>query len=142
MFLSVWLEKIETQNKNIARDNYIICAFALFTVTHEVGFEYFKAVTGLELTQEKIQQIGTRISTLIRSFNCREGVTRKDDSLPPRAMKEGLPSGIAKGCKSFISEEDKERCLDKYYELRGWDKNGIPKEETLVKLGIESDLYP
>jgi len=33
--------------------------------------------------------------------------------------------------------EDKEQCLNKYYQLRGWDKNGIPKKETLERLGIE-----
>ncbi|MDD5045281.1 MAG: aldehyde ferredoxin oxidoreductase C-terminal domain-containing protein, partial [Candidatus Omnitrophica bacterium] len=81
--------------------------------------------------------IGNRIFTLIRSVNCGEGITRKDDSLPARAMNEPLPSGVAKGCKAFVSEEDKERCLDRYYELRGWDNNGIPKKETLEKLGIE-----
>ncbi|CAD7771760.1 MAG: putative oxidoreductase YdhV [Candidatus Methanoperedenaceae archaeon GB50] len=135
--LKVVKELIETQNKNVIRDNYIICAFALFTVTPEMCAEYFKAVTGQEINEEKIQEIGNRIFTLIRSFNCREGISRKDDQLPLRALKEGLPSGVAQGCKAFISEEDKEQCLDEYYQLRGWDKNGIPKRETLKRLGID-----
>jgi len=135
--LGIVEELIETQNRNIARDNYIMCAFALFTVNEEMCFDYFRSVTGLEIDKERVQEIGDRVFTLIRSFNCREGISRKDDDLPARAMKEGLPSGAAKGCKAFISEEDKEECLDRYYELRGWDKNGIPKRETLKRLGID-----
>ncbi len=138
--LGIVRDLVESQNRNVARDNYIICAFALYTITHEMCLDYFKAVTGLGLNEEKIQEIGDRIFTLIRSFNCREGISRKDDVLPARAMQEPLPSGVAKGCKAFISEGDKERCLDKYYELRGWDNNGLPKKETLKKLGIEFDL--
>ncbi|MEO2151807.1 MAG: aldehyde ferredoxin oxidoreductase C-terminal domain-containing protein, partial [Thermococcus sp.] len=27
--------------------------------------------------------------------------------------------------------------LDYYYELRGWDKRGVPRKETLKKLGLD-----
>jgi len=135
--LEVVKELVEAQNETTTRDNYIICAFALYTITHQMCLDYFKAATGLGLNKKKIQEIGNRIFTLIRSVNCGEGITRKDDSLPARAMNEPLPSGVAKGCKAFVSEEDKEQCLNRYYELRGWDNNGIPKKETLEKLGIE-----
>jgi len=134
--LKIVEELVSTQNKDIAKDNYIICAFALYTVTDDMCLDLFKAVTGIEMNEEKLQEIGNRIFTLIRNFNCREGISRKDDNLPARVMKEALPSGAARGCKAFIHEQDKERCLDKYYELRGWSKNGIPKRETLEKLGV------
>lgn len=134
--LEIVEELVITQNKNIARDNYIICAFAVDTVTEEVCLDLFKAVTGIKMDEEKLQEIGNRIFTFIRNFNCREGISRKDDSLPARVMKEALPSGAAKGCKAFIHEQDKERCLDKYYGLRGWSKDGIPKRATLQRLGI------
>lgn len=26
--------------------------------------------------------------------------------------------------------------LDEYYSLRGWDKNGIPTQDTLTRLGL------
>jgi aldehyde:ferredoxin oxidoreductase len=29
-----------------------------------------------------------------------------------------------------------DKIIDQYYDLRGWDRNGIPTKETLVKLGI------
>jgi hypothetical protein len=30
--------------------------------------------------------------------------------------------------------------LDEYYRLHGWDKNGVPKKETIRRLGLP--LYP
>ncbi|MFH1821897.1 MAG: aldehyde ferredoxin oxidoreductase C-terminal domain-containing protein, partial [Methanobacteriota archaeon] len=35
-------------------------------------------------------------------------------------------AGPAKG--RSIRKEDFEKMLDAYYKLRGWDKNGMPKE--------------
>jgi aldehyde:ferredoxin oxidoreductase len=134
--LGIVEELVTTQNQVVAIDNYVICYFATYTLTPDIFLDLYKAVTGRDINDKKIQEIGDRVFTLIRKFNCEEGISRKDDTLPPRAMKEPLPSGVAKGCRAFIHEEDMERCLDRYYELRGWDRNGVPKEETLEKLGI------
>ncbi len=30
-----------------------------------------------------------------------------------------------------------EGMLDRYYELRGWDKNGVPTSQTLDRLGLK-----
>lgn len=81
--------------------------------------------------------MGERIHTLTRAFNVREGFSRKDDKLQPRQMNEPTPKGKAKGCKSFISKEDFEKCLDKYYRLRGWDKEGRSRYKRLAKLGLK-----
>lgn len=75
-----------------------------------------------------------RIETLIRMFNVREGFSRKDDKLPYRTLNEPLLDGPAKG--QFIGEENFNRMLDEYYDLRGWDPNGIPRQETLRKYGL------
>jgi len=32
-----------------------------------------------------------------------------------------------------------EKLLDEYYELHGWDKNGMPTEEALKKLGLDQE---
>lgn len=129
-------ELIETQNAITARDNYIICAFALFSIPQEFCLEYYKAVTGFEMNNATIQEVGERIYCLTRAFNCRNGITIKDDDLPARDKYEGLPSGKAKGCTAFINDQDQSDSLMKYYELRGWDKEGAPRPETLKRLGI------
>jgi aldehyde:ferredoxin oxidoreductase len=57
-----------------------------------------------------------------------------DDANPPRFY-EPLPSGPYKGKTADKGkvEEDRKR----YYEVAGWDENGIPKTETLRKLGLQ-----
>ncbi|RLG46998.1 MAG: aldehyde:ferredoxin oxidoreductase, partial [Thermoproteota archaeon] len=65
----------------------------------------------------------------------REGIRRKDDTLPERFTKEPMPNGPAKGQVVNL-----ERMLDEYYQLRNWDlETGIPKRETFERLGM-SDI--
>jgi aldehyde:ferredoxin oxidoreductase len=49
-------------------------------------------------------------------------------------MNETLPDGPAKGQK--ITKEILDKMLDEYYDLRGWDENGIPRKEKLEELGL------
>jgi aldehyde:ferredoxin oxidoreductase len=81
--------------------------------------------------------IGERIITTERMFNNREGFTRKDDRLPERFFKEPTPDGlsIVKGKK--IDRVKFKEMINEYYDLHGWDENGVPNEETLRKLGLE-----
>jgi aldehyde:ferredoxin oxidoreductase len=71
-------------------------------------------------------------------YSVREGITRKDDYLPKRLSEEPLVSGASKG--KVITREEQDIMLDEYYELRGWDENGIPTPETLKRTGLKSFL--
>jgi len=93
------------------------------------------AVTGWNFTLKDVESLGERIYNLERAFNCREGVTRKDDNLPLRATNQPIPSGPSRGM--YCPPEEFNDMLDKYYKLRGWDKNGIPMPEKLEELGLE-----
>ena len=57
----------------------------------------------------------------------REGISKKDDFLPHRIMEEPIKNGRAEGVK--IGKDNMEIMLKEYYNLRGWDENGIPKNE-------------
>ncbi len=97
-------------------------------------------VTGMEITVEELKVIGERIVNLERAFNIREGIGRKDDTLPDRFLYEPAPDGPAKG---QVVELD--LMLDQYYDLRGWNKKtGFPSKRTLRKLGLDNvikDIY-
>ena len=56
-------------------------------------------------------------------------------SIPKRDFEEAVPEGPATG--EIISREEFDRMLDEYYQLHGWDENGIPKKGTLKRLGID-----
>ena len=64
-------------------------------------------------------------------FNVREGLGKKDDTLPPRFLNEPLQDGASKGHTVPL-----EIMLEQYYYVRGWDEKGIPKSELLEKLNI------
>jgi len=90
-------------------------------------------VTGLDFT-DKLMKIGERIYTLERLILTREGIRRKDDLLPERITNEKLPDGPAKG--HILTKQMYEVELNEYYEVRGWDKKGIPTKEKLQNLSI------
>ncbi|RLI07436.1 aldehyde ferredoxin oxidoreductase [Candidatus Bathyarchaeota archaeon] len=123
---------IEDQDRNSVKWSFIICDF--YAIGYENMARLGSACTGWDLKPEELKLIGERIWNLTRMFNVREGFTRKDDSLPPRMSQDPLPSGKTKG--KVVRPEDFEKMLDEYYRLRGWDENGVPRPETLARLGL------
>lgn len=105
--------------------------------------EIYSAVTGLETSMEELRRAARRNYTLYKALNVRLGFSRKDDVFPERWFEplETTDRGTLFLCDYFgnrLSREDCERLLDDYYDERGWDiKTGIPKEETLIELGLE-----
>ncbi len=95
--------------------------------------------TGLEISKAELMDIGSRIYTIERLFNNREGFTRKDDTLNDRYFDEPNPIGLPRTRGKAIDREQFERMLDEYYELYGWDKDGVPTEETLKKLKLDRE---
>lgn len=87
--------------------------------------------TGSGYTESELLQAGERIFNLERLFLLRMGFTSEDDTLPKRMLKEPLPSGPAKG---HVVELGK--MLPEFYQLRGWDKDGVPTDAKLAELGL------
>ena len=93
-------------------------------------------VTGYEMMPEELSLAGQRINTLARLINVREGLSRKDDTLPWKVMNVPIPDdGPVKG--AVVTQEDLDLLLDDYYLSRGWTPNGIPTKSQLEKLGLE-----
>ena len=87
--------------------------------------------TGENYTQESLLLAGERIFNLERLFLLRAGFTKADDTLPERMLKEPMPEGPAKG---HVVELD--QMLPSFYQLRGWNEQGIPTKSKLEQLGI------
>ena len=90
----------------------------------------FESVSGIPMSPADFLTAGDRIHVLERHMNCREGISRKDDTLPDRILNESREDDLNKRTVPL------EKMLDKYYKLRGYDANGIPTVDTLKKLGI------
>ena len=80
--------------------------------------------TGIEYTEDMLWETAQRNRNLIRALNIIRGLRREDEAPPKDHWRKRYP------------EYEKE-LLDKNYEYRGWDKNGIPTKETLLKLKLD-----
>jgi len=92
--------------------------------------ELYGAITGLTLSRKEFLAAGERIHLLERWMNTREGITRKDDTLPWRFLHEGRLSDPAQKTVPL------EKMLHQYYRIRDYDENGIPAKSKLTQLGI------
>jgi len=91
----------------------------------------YQSITGIKMSPKNLLEAGHRIHTLERYMNTREGISRKDDTLPDRFLKEGRENDPDKRTVPL------EKMLDEYYKLRGYDASGVPTTETLKKYNIE-----
>jgi len=97
-----------------------------------------EAITGIHRTWEDLEKVGEMIWNLTRLFWIREnsGFNRTWDLPSPRFYTEPPADGPTEG--QITKYEDVQKLMDMYYDQRGWDSNGIPKNETLKKLDLES----
>jgi len=122
-------------------DSFIVCKFARGTFYQELPdmAKLYNLVTGIEMTPEELKRSGERINTVGRLINIREGLGRKDDTLPWKVMHEPIPDeGPVKG--AFVSQEELDLLLDDYYESRGWTLEGVPTTAKLKELGMDDLL--
>jgi aldehyde:ferredoxin oxidoreductase len=115
--------------------NQNISPLALNLLDLSLWPELWHAVLGKKyipyINMLRFRQAGERIHILERYMNTREGICKKDDTLPLRLLNEG------RACDAGGRTVPLVPMLNKYYKIRGYDDNGIPKEETLRRLGIE-----
>jgi aldehyde:ferredoxin oxidoreductase len=91
------------------------------------------------MSAEDLKKAGERIQNAAKLFNVREGLTRKDDTLPWKVMNEPIADeGPSKG--AFVSQAELDLLLDDYYESRGWNMEGVPTTEKLKELGMDDLL--
>jgi aldehyde:ferredoxin oxidoreductase len=122
---------VENQNSYCLMDSLVYCSFSRYGLNHHSRMRFFSAVTGWSYTPEEVEGQTHRIYTLERLFNLREGLGKKDDTLPFRSLSEPMPDGPSKGNVVPLEE-----MLSEYYALRKWDESGRPRVETLEDLGL------
>jgi aldehyde:ferredoxin oxidoreductase len=97
--------------------------------------EITSALTGIEFSGTDLLKIGERIINLERIYNLKMGLKSKDDRIPDRYRLEPVPEGNSKG-----EVLDLDKMLPEYYQLRGWNKKGIPSRKKLDELGFSKDI--
>lgn len=119
------------QDATAAVDSSGLCVFTTFAWTLEDIAPQVDAACEGGWTPESMLEAGERIWNLERKFNLDAGLTKADDTLPKRLLKDAAKTGPAKGQVNRLEE-----MLPQYYEARGWDADGVPTADTLSKLGV------
>jgi aldehyde:ferredoxin oxidoreductase len=106
----------------------------LVPYTKKQILETVEAITGWSMSYWRLMKTAERGLTLAKLFNLREGFSEADDQLPKRmgvAQTKGNLKGVIVDPKAF--SEAKEI----YYQMLGWDEQGIPTRGRLAELGID-----
>ncbi|MHA1129995.1 MAG: aldehyde ferredoxin oxidoreductase family protein [Candidatus Helarchaeota archaeon] len=114
-----------------------VCRFPWieFGIDPTIYAAFYTAAVGVETSFDILMKRSEGIYNLTRAINLRFGITRKDDYPPPRTFQDPVPKGPFKG--ETIKRVQYDQILSLYYDLRGWDRDGIPKKETLARLDLQ-----
>lgn len=119
------------QDATAAVDSSGLCTFTTFAWTLEDIAPQIDAACEGNWSSEKLVEVGERIWNMERDFNIAAGITGEQDTLPERLLKEAAKTGPAQGKVNNLDV-----MLPKYYEVRGWSKDGVPTAETRSRLGL------
>ncbi|MFP3872535.1 MAG: aldehyde ferredoxin oxidoreductase family protein [Candidatus Aenigmatarchaeota archaeon] len=100
--------------------------------------EFINAFFGLDLTGEEIYRVGERIYNLERLYNLQQKPEIKETLHVPEQFSTPTPVEHLDGAR--LTEEQVKKMLKEYYEARGWDEKGVPTEEKLKELSIDTVL--
>jgi len=103
--------------------------------------KYFNAVTGLDWTLDDFWTVSDRIYSLIKLFWLREfpGTDRRLD-YPPAVWFDPANADTEGPIAGQVLEYEKyDGLLQHYYDIRGYDRRGIPTRATLDRLGLATE---
>jgi aldehyde:ferredoxin oxidoreductase len=121
-----------------AIDSLGICKFIChgFNSPHFIDYTWMKKLihcaSEWTFKEKAIREVGKRIIDIERMFNNREGISRKDDTLPKRYFDDTMPLKLSKG--HHINRKEFDNLLSRYYKLRGWDNDGQVKKERAKEM--------
>ena len=123
----------------VFNDSAVLCNFNGFGLPRNFKFDFYNAVTGLNLKREGwgkgggLKTLQIQRALLLLGGPDLKWNPKVDDDNPSRFY-EPLPSGPYKG--KAADRTSVRESVQEYYEEAGWDENGVPKSETLKKLGL------
>lgn len=118
---------IDFEDRLTLADALILCRFYRDIYLWDELGQIIHATTGLMLDKEGLKRLASNIRNATRIFNIREGITSASDTLPRRFFEEPLGSN-----KCIITKKDFDQLISDYYSLRGWDSNGVPRQQLPI----------
>jgi aldehyde:ferredoxin oxidoreductase len=127
-------------NENNVYHSVLVCDFMPKSImpfaANDEYADILNRITGRDKWRpEDLEEGAARGENLTRLFNYREGFNRDDDTLPDRVFEDTTPQRAESAQR--VTREHLETMKDEYYFYRGWDINGVPDVESLLKLGMD-----
>jgi aldehyde:ferredoxin oxidoreductase len=121
-------------------DSGVFCMFNSFSGSRKIRFDFYKAVTGVDLTRKEwCFTNALRILQLQRAMLLLGGPDLKWNpkihDVNPTRFYEPLPTGPYKG--KAADKAAVEEYKNRYYKAVGWDKSGVPTAKILRELGLK-----
>jgi len=86
--------------------------------------KFISAASGMDIDESELTHITKRNRTLVRAVSVLRGLRRADEKPPEDHWKNRFP-------------ELEEQLLDAYYAFKGWNKDGVPTQESLHELKLD-----
>lgn len=115
-----------------------ICMFCMAptrTLTYKEVVEAVSAATGWEVSLWELMKVGERRLNIMRTFNVRSGIDSKEDKLADKMLMPLEGGGPHQG--RFVTKEEFEKAKKIYYQMSGWDENGVPYPWKLQELDLD-----
>jgi aldehyde:ferredoxin oxidoreductase len=118
---------VEAQDSGCVSDMLGICRFLSFSLYDNELARIYAGFTGLDVGPEELKTAARRVQNMERTFNMAAGFTIDDDILPDRMFNEKL---LIDGHQRAIDYREQFSVMrERYYQVRGWDKRGVPPTE-------------
>jgi aldehyde:ferredoxin oxidoreductase len=150
------------QDRELVKDSLILCdtAWPLYFIEHSTDHigdpslesKIYSAITGREVTENKLNGMGERIFNLQRAVLSREGhvgrafdlvpdssysVPLKTERLNPDCLFPGKDGEIISRKGALFDRAKFQEMLGEFYELRGWDREtGLQSQEKLEEMRL------
>ena len=125
---------IHMENVAAVMDSLVLCKFGRDAYDAYPGGRFYDIVaqlltwvTGEEWKNAEVKEVAERIVLLNRVLNVKMGVDARQDDLPT-ALKKPL---MLEGNIKKIEDDELKMAIQHYYRIRGWDRDGIPTQETI-----------
>ena len=115
-----------TERQSLLTDCLTMCkniGLSMDTLDIDFASRLLMAGTGLKFTPQKVDQALKSVIVKDRKMNIDFGITSADDTLPKRFTHEPLTEGASRGQVVPV-----DRMVKEYYEIKGWDKKGVPRD--------------
>ena len=114
-----------TERQALLTDCLTMCknvGLSMDIIDFDFASQLLIAGTGLDFTPEAVDEALKGIIERDRLMNIDFGIDAGMDTLPRRFTHEPLKKGASKGQVVPV-----DRMVKEYYEIKGWDKNGVPR---------------